>query len=165
MARKSFVEEEQENEIESCMDYTNDLAINPMSLDLEWLEQSNLYFRYSEALAQAKKERRQADGRLLLVKAEIRNTLSKVTEAGVNEAAASTKEFEEFKEAQYREDVLEGAVTAMQHRKTALQNLVMLAQMNYFATPKEPRDFNKMNDDAAKVRKKIIDRLNKKEDK
>lgn len=157
MARTKEVVEEKEE-----LDYTEDLSIDPMALDLEWLEQSNLYFKYAEALAQAKKERRQADGRLLLEKTAIRNRLEKVTEAAVNEAAANTKEYEEFKEAQYREDLLEGAVTAMQHRKTALQNMVMLAQMNYFATPKEPRDFNTAT--TKKVHVNISKRLNKREE-
>lgn len=82
----------------------------------------------------------------------------------MEEESAKLDEWTEFKEARYNEDLLEGAVKSMQQRKNALENLVNLNNTNYFASPKEPRDFSKMNYSAKNVRSRIGSRLNKQED-
>ena len=46
-------------------------------------------------------------------------------------------------EAQRDYDYVQAAVRSMDHKRTALENLVKLAQQNYFATPDEPRDLSK----------------------
>lgn len=128
------------------LDFENDLEIDPLSLDEEWLNQPNIFYRYSKALAQAKKERRLAEKTLLIAQAEVRkNYNGKTTVDIMKEESAELEEWEAFKEARYREDLLEAAVRALQQRKTALENMVELLKMQYFSGPNEPRDFNKTN--------------------
>jgi translation initiation factor 2B subunit (eIF-2B alpha/beta/delta family) len=46
----------------------------------------------------------------------------------------------EYNDALYQADLCGSAVKAMDHKKTALQNLVQLCLSGYFALPKIPRD-------------------------
>lgn len=143
-------------------EYEKDLSIDPLALDMEWLQQPNLFLKYSNELALARKAKDEAKQKLLQARARERKELSekgKVTEAMVEEELSLTEEWDSYIKVCYEEDILDGAVKAMNQRKQALENMVELLKLQYFAGPKEPRDFSKDNTIA---RSRIGNALNKK---
>lgn len=138
---------------EKEFNYEEDLAIDPAILDEEWLRHPQLFMQYSEELANAIEERDYAKDRLDVKKAELdadirkdpdEYGISKVTEAVVAGTVAieiaEATETDEFRAANKRVALLQGAVRAFEHRKKALENLVQLNIAGFFAGPKEPRD-------------------------
>jgi hypothetical protein len=145
-----------------------DLRVDPNRLDDAWLNQPGLYFEYAEELASAKRELESLKTELDLVKAEtdlaIRANpeeyeLSKTTEAMVASTVLQQKGVREAQrhviDARHRVDVLQAAVTAVEHRKALLQNMVQLHLANYFSTPRVSGEAKEMMD---KVEKKSVRR-------
>jgi len=141
--------------------YERDVRIDPLSLDVEWLDQPRKYQKYSDLLAVAKRAFGTCKSALELVKAETALTIRKDLARGrtkkydlhentkVNNdiitSLVTTNNFvvvaeREATEAYYQVEVLVGVVRAMEQRKAALENLVRLGLGGYFAMPKEPRD-------------------------
>lgn len=125
------------------------LAIDEATLDREWVEQPRLFFKYARRLADAQQARDDAAAELDLVKAnlelEIREDfkpygLKKVTDSGVKAIIPKQPEYQnalkELNECKRAVGVLQAAVTALEHRKRALEKLVDLVSMDYFATPR-----------------------------
>ena len=120
-------------------------------LDEEWVNQPKLYFRYATRLAEAKEAHDRAKAQRDLTVAKLdRNIrteplaydIPKVTEGVVEKTVllqplyqAATKE---VIDAKARVDQLEAVVSALDHRKKALENLVYLHGQSYFATPRPP---------------------------
>lgn len=141
----------------SELDYKADLRIDQSALDIEFLEQADLYMKYSEQLSLARSVSDRAKQNLDVVEAEIAQkirenpteyTVGKVskkpTEAAIKEIIITSPPYttahEKYLKARYTVDILSGAVRAMDHRKVALENLVRLLATQYFASPSEPRD-------------------------
>jgi hypothetical protein len=135
------------------MDYEKDTDIDEQALDVEWLQQAHLMRKYTKYASMKKKEMDEAKERLDFGKAqlqrEIRNQpsdfgIAKVTEAGIESTVLLQPEYRELKQeytkAQYEYDVAMGAVRAIDQKKTALENLVRLLGVSYFAGPVVPRD-------------------------
>lgn len=170
MRTRKSVNEPTKEEIETAlpgnMNFENDLSIDALALDVEWLEQPQLFFRYSEALAKARRDKDESKRALLIARTRVRKELidsgQKTTEAIIEEAAAETAEMEEYINTSYIEDLLDAAVKAMHQRKTTLENMVELLKMQYFSSPKEPRDLSNMIGKKHNVRSQIGDALNKK---
>lgn len=147
-----------------------DKQIDPDALDVAWIEQSDLYYKYSDALNEAlqwkndcKLKVEQAKDHLENVKAsldiDIRKNpdsydLPKITEQVVNSAIILEKDYgnalnelyeakEELNEAQDFVNKLYSCTMTMEQRKTALEQLVRLLNQQYFSTPSEPRDLSK----------------------
>jgi altronate dehydratase len=156
------------------MNYELDIKIDETALDVEWLDQANLMLKYARHSAEKRKELDEAKERLELVGAElnkeIRNNptnygIDKITEALVTAVISTQPEYVEATEtliqAKFESDVAYGAVKAVDARKDALENLVKLLGMQYFAGPKEPRNLheqkeirqNKINASIAQKRK------------
>lgn len=146
-------------------DFEGDLSIDALALDMEWLEQPILFFKYSEALAKARKAKDKAKIAYLIARARVRKELAdkgqKTTEAVIEEEVSTTPEMDDYIEACYVEDLLDAAVRAMHQRKAALENMVELLKMQYFSSPKEPRDLANLTD-RTHTRSRIGDALNKK---
>ena len=136
-------------------DYAADLAIDPYALDEEWLRQPSLYMKYSLLVADAEKKRGLAKERLDVTKAELERAIRKdpdkyipteikLTEAVITSTIVLQPAYREdnskLTEANYELDILQAAVRAFDHRKSALENEVRLWVGNYFSGPKEPRD-------------------------
>ena len=141
------------------LNYEQDLAIDPHQLDEEWLNQPVLMERYGRLAADAAKERDQVKERMDVVRAEQDNAIRedpakfgcakdkagapKTTEAWIAATILTTDEYKkvsgELIEANYNLNLLNSAVRAMEHRKKALEKLVELFGLQYFAGPKEPR--------------------------
>ncbi len=126
------------------------LHIDKHLLDEEWVHQPKLYFEYASELAQARMELEEAKAEFDVVKAEIDLTIrsdptdydlpEKTTEVMIGKALILTDEYQEAQKivftAKHRVDILSSAVTTLDHRKKALENLVELHGRNYFSTPR-----------------------------
>ncbi len=140
---------------ETEFDYDADLNINEDALDVEWLEQPRLFLKYSQLLADARRTQDQLKERDEVLRAEIATGvranpteygIDKVTVDAVNNAVAQDSRVNQsaqaLREAAYEVDMFKAAVSAFEHRKAALENLVRLAGQNYFATPAVPRNLH-----------------------
>ena len=138
------------------MNYEKDLKIDVESLDVEWADQPTLMLKYTKISAEARMELDEAKENLGVVKAEIdlqvRETpekfgIAKATEAAIQSAIILDEEFIKASskcfEASYELEMAQGAVRAVDQRKQALENLVRLHGLQYFAGPKIPRDLSK----------------------
>jgi hypothetical protein len=137
------------------MKFEEDIRIDEDALDIEWLNQPRLMLKYSKISAEAKMEMLLRKENLDLVKAdldkEIRSDpekfgIVKITETAVSNTIISHKLYKEantaYLQAQYEADIAKGAVSAVEHKKDALENLVRLFGQNYFAGPQVPRDLS-----------------------
>ena len=138
------------------MDYEKDIKIEQSALDVEWLQQSTLTFRYTKHAAQMGLELTKVKEQMNLVRAELDKKirknpndygLEKVTETPVANAILEQKEFQaiqsKYNDAVYEYDIAQGAVRALADKKSALENLVRLHGQSYFAGPSVPRDLSK----------------------
>jgi hypothetical protein len=127
-----------------------DPGINEHALDTEWLGQAKMRWRWSRKHADAKLAATEAKNRLNVVMAELTLAIRadpvtfmgpvKPTEDTVKAAVLVQKEYDvahaEWAEAQHVADVLGAAVSAIDDRKRALENLVKLHGQDYFAEPR-----------------------------
>ncbi len=138
------------------MDYEKDINIDSEALDLEWINQPSLMYKYSEHAAITKHEMDRTKERMEIVKADldsqIRNNpkdfgLPKVTESAIQGAVTLQPKYkkavEQYHEVKYEYGVAMAAVNAIDQRKSALENLVKLLCASYFAGPQTPRDLSK----------------------
>lgn len=135
-------------------EFEKDLGIDPYCLDEEWLKQPGLYMKYSSMAADAQKRRDQLKERLEVIKAELDKkirltpssyvTAEKVTETSIAFTILLQPEYKEgvdsLTEANYELNMLQSAVRAFDHKRSALENEVKLWLGSYFSGPKEPRD-------------------------
>ena len=129
------------------MDFERDLAINKFWLDEECLTHPQLYYHYSELYAEAKhKVGSLADSlklRMGEANIEIRNRFIKkelkFTEAVINSEVEKDESVLEIREALRTAELaqarLGAAVSAFEHRKSQLDNLVRLFVAGYFSSP------------------------------
>ncbi len=128
-----------------------DIHPDPNRLDEEWVGQPRLRFRYGQELAEARRTLAQAKAELDVVEAELslrvrakpdEYDLEKVTEAVVSATVEVQPKRKRARQAvvdaQHEVDVLDAAVSAIDHRKKALEDLVQLHLAGYFATPRAP---------------------------
>jgi len=128
------------------------LDIDEHRLDEEWIGQAKLYGRWARNAASARRKMDEAKADLELVQAELdlevrsnpeKFDLSKVTENVVKSAILQDTRYvgaqKKVNDARYDYDVAQAAVSALEHRKYALQNLVSLFLSSYYAEPKSPK--------------------------
>lgn len=153
----------------NSFDFEKDLSINKFKLDEECLSHSSIYFRYAEAQQTAKSEVSRQKDRLELVLAEenilIRDEFNragtKITEALVTAQLSRSEKVqkakEELRKAEEIYAKLSVAVTAMEHRKSELDNLVKLYCSGYFSvtnsSPEAKKGINEQTENA--VRKNL----------
>lgn len=133
-------------------DYKKDLMIDPDILDILWVRHPNIYMKYSEAAALANDLVRKKKNDLEVIDARIDQELriagegktTKMTADAVKAAITADDRhinaLIEYNDALYKAELCGSAVKAMEHKKTALQNMVQLCLSGYFALPKIPRD-------------------------
>ena len=157
-------------------DFETDLELDPMQLDVEWIDQSKLYMQYAEACGHAVKMEQKAHERVKTVRSElileankggeklvgVKVTLSTI-EAWYRTHPTYKEAKKEWHEAEYNASLFKSALTALTNKRSALENLVRLWLGEYFSGPKTPRDIesivSKRNKD---TRSKITEKLNKK---
>ena len=137
------------------MNYEQDMRIDVDSLDVEWVDQPTLMLRYTKIAAEARMALDRAKENLGIVKAEIDLTIRKdpekydiikITESAIQSAIILDTDYglvnEKCLQAAYEFDMAQGAVKAVDQRKQALENLVKLHGLQYFAGPKIPRNLS-----------------------
>ena len=144
------------------LDFEKDLGINKYKLDEECLSHSVLYYRYGELLADAKNEVGVLTDALKLKMGEantgIRNRFiqkdQKFTEAVItSEVEKDTgviEAREDLRKAELTYARLQAGVSAFEHRKSQLDNLVKLYVSGYFSTPSPGGTKETINDQAGK---------------
>lgn len=137
------------------LNYERDVSIDETALDVEWLQQSHLMYKYVKYQADTKKAMDEAKEMLDFIRAKLEMDiranpenygLSKVTESAIASSILLQPEYQEsskkYIEAKYENDVAVAAVRAIDQKKTALENLVKLLSVSYFAGPSTPRDLS-----------------------
>ena len=138
------------------MNYEADIEIDPEGLDVEWLKQPRLMFRYAKLAAEARDKISRLEEKLECWDARkglrIRKDPSKygldsVTEKGITSVLLSDETHmeisKEISDAKFEQDVLSAAVRALDAKKSALENMVRLHGQNYFSGPKVPHNIGK----------------------
>ena len=138
------------------MNYERDISIDQDALDVEWLDQPKLMFRYAQHAADMQRDYDQAKEQLDVVRAELDKKvreapenydIAKLTETVVSNTIITQKEYKQAStnvvNAKHDLDMARAAVKAMDGKKDALENLVRLHGQQYFAGPSVPRDLNK----------------------
>lgn len=133
-------------------EFTPDVfAIDKYKLDEELVKQPRLYGEYALKLADAREEYERAKARRDVIEAEldqdVRNNpseygIAKVTEGAVEKMVTAHKRMiaatEKMITLKHQVDILFAMVTALEHRKTALEQLCYLHGRDYFAKPLMP---------------------------
>ena len=140
-----------------------DLGVDPHRLDEGWTQQPSIYFRYAAKLAGARQELDRAKTELDLVDAELdikirKNPelfdLPKVTESVIKStivvAGVHIRANDFVMDAKHAVDILAAAVTALDHKKKALENMVSLQLANYYSSPKAPEGAKDRMDEVSK---------------
>ncbi len=127
------------------------LEIDETRLDEEWVDQPVLFYSYAVNLANARRVLDQDKAYLEETKAslslEIRDDpehygLVKITESSIEAVMTSMIQSERtrVRNAKHEVDILAAAVSALDHRKCALENLVTLHSQNCFSTSQSTKD-------------------------
>ncbi len=125
-----------------------DIDIN--RLDEEWVNQPKIFFKYAAELADARRRVEEAKAELDIVKAvadkDIRQEPAsfglpdKITETLISNTVIQHPKYQEalkkYQIKKHKADILQAAVSALDHRKSALERLVSLHGQSYFASPK-----------------------------
>lgn len=135
--------------------YQKEVEIDESSLDLEWLNHPSKVLKVTELQAQLKKELDMASEELSCIKAELdlairrdprKYGIEKITETAIGSATQMDENYQEATQkvidARYEYQNAQGAVTAFDHRKSSLENLVKLLNQGYFAGPSLPRNIS-----------------------
>lgn len=135
------------------MGFFEDKRIDLNNLHFEWMRQVDLSHEYGMNLAEARKRVEKAQEAVKVEEAlageRVRSKLSgmnvKFTVDMVKDGVALDEELRECKEelieALYNRDVINAGFTAIQDKKKALEGLVELLRMEYWAVPVEPREY------------------------
>jgi hypothetical protein len=126
------------------------LKIDEFNLDKEWLDQPRLYFEWAQKAADARKDFDETKNALEVTKSEISlqvrdnpeafgidsKLTEKVIEAAVLESTQHVRALKKMNDARHAHEVYSVAVSALEHRKRALENLVTLHMANYYSEPR-----------------------------
>ncbi len=147
--------------------------INLNRLDVEWVNQPKLFFEYASKLADAKREVEEKKAEVEITKAELSKAIReapenfdivKITEALVTSTILLQKDYQEVNQelidVRHSADILQAAVSALDHRKSALERLVSLHGQNYFSPPQASGENAKSAKDEMK-RKRVKKSLKK----
>ncbi len=138
------------------MNYEQDVQIDPKMLEVEWLRQASLTYNYAKHLAHCKKQydlaKEGVDLARALLDRNIRSKpekygLEKVTEQVIQVTILQQDKYKDVSnqliEARYEVGIANAALSAIESKKSALENLVRLHGQQYFAGPSVPRDITK----------------------
>lgn len=132
--------------------YESDLMIDQNQLDREWKKQPTLFMAYLKESIKAQTESQRAKENLEVIRAELYLLIRsgkerdgvKFTETLIESEIRADKSFqratEEYSQSVENYKILDAAVKAFEHRKSALENMVKLHIAGYFSTPKESGD-------------------------
>ena len=137
-------------------DYEKDIQIDESGLDVEWLRQPKLMFFYTKMVAELRRTLDRRKERLNIVKAELDKKIrqnpayfdiEKITETAVSNTILTQEAYKEASadiiDTNYELSIAQAAVSALNDKRTALENLVRLYGQQYFAGPSVPRNITK----------------------
>lgn len=144
---------------------TDLVNIDEGSLDEEWIDQPKRYLEYATQLADAKDALERAKASLDVTEAEVEFEIREhpvkhglkqpIREGAIKLAVllhARTKDgLKKVNRCKHRVNVLDAIVTALEHRKRALEKLVDLHGQGYFS---KPRTKSKEYEDTVKAKKR-----------
>jgi len=135
------------------MDFEKDINIDEQALDVEWLEQPRITLQYAKWVADLEERKDRAKELVEVMKAELdkdirsnpdKYGLAKITEGAVQNTIILQPEYREaqeaYIEAKHESDIAKAAMRAVDTKKMALENLVKLFGLSYFAGPSVPRN-------------------------
>ncbi len=152
------------------------LDIDQYALDDEWLGHAQLYGEWAVNAADARRDLDIAKADLDVTKAEVDKAirsdpetygLVKLTETVISSTVLLQDDVKTAQaaviEARHELEVMQGMVSALDHRKAALVHLVSLFLSEYYAKPTARKDDKEKMDEVEKraVRRKGRDRSNK----
>ena len=156
---------------EQELDFEKDISINKYKLDEECLSHASIYARYASAQADAKTAVSKAKDNLELVQAErydaIKEALEKkgvkttipMMEKAVLSDSEVIKAKNELREAEDVAAKLSVCVSAFEHRKSELDNLVKLYCAGYYSTPTANNETkNTINEQTSKAIRKNLNK-------
>ena len=153
------------------LNYEQDVEIDPNALDVECLRQASLFYQYSRAEADAKRNHALAWENLKVVRSGLILNAGKEysnaqkVEAYYRDHPDHQEAKKELAEAEYQMNLASAACFSMRQRKDMLENLTRLALSDYFARPSEPRDLPneaaKRETRTEKVRDRASERLSR----
>lgn len=125
---------------------SQDVKIDKLGLDEAAAEQAGIYYHWAQEAAEARAARDKADNRVEYRKAEIALNLRrnppanvKITEASIAELVCADPEIIELEdklvEANKKLALAEGALRALDHKKSMIDNLVRLHLAGYYGDP------------------------------
>lgn len=113
-----------------------DLNISISSLEVEWEKQASNYYKWSELLAEAQRRKMNAKMQLDNIEAKIdldirsnpaKFNLGKSTEAAIRNIIINSEGYmtdhQQYLNLVKKNDLLQAAVRALEHKKSALENL------------------------------------------
>ena len=138
------------------------LDVDLHNLDREWVRHPKEYHHYRMCLADARAEHERAKANRDLVSAELsleirrepaRFDLDKIREDAVERTVLIQKRYRESLDhvinTRHAVDVLEGMVSALEHKKKALEMEVQLFLADYFSEPRNPKGYSREQMDEA----------------
>ena len=153
--------------------FSQDVRINKNKLDEECEKHSSVYYYWAEKLANTKSELAKAEDLFKYISAETDlgtrkdwddTKYGKMTEASIKSVLEIHPKIKKQKEViqnlQGEVNTLTAAVSAMEHRKSELNNLTSLLISGFFSSPKGIQK----EEVTEKTGKDIKKRMNKKED-
>lgn len=151
--------------------YKYDLDIDMDDLEREWLEQPSLFMYYSEAHAEAIRDREDAKNNLdltdALLDSKYRKGWEKYWEKSPTELALKNKiildeehqkSLANFNKKSHIVNLLQSAKSAFDHRRKALENLVTLKVTGFHSEPKVSKHITKGEHLGLDKTKKIVRR-------
>lgn len=137
-----------------------EIPIDPEELEIECIRQPSLYLKYARAAADGEKLAKEAHEKLKQVRSELVKDawedpdeclgLKKATKDTVEAYYRSHEDYIEAKQdwiqAEYERDVLNGAKWAVSGRKDSIEGLIKLAVMGWYATPATPRSMKDLHE-------------------
>ena len=122
-------------------------------LDDEWVVQPKRFLKAATELSDAKEEADRLKAERDLLEAELDNDirsrpedygLAKLTEPAIKKTIMKEERMARMEDkiikARHKVGVLDALVSALEHRKKALENLVQLRLAEYFSEPREPQN-------------------------
>lgn len=130
------------------------LEIDEFNLEKEWTRQPKLFFEWAKTAADARLAMDEAKAAVEVAKAEADSEVranpqrygidgkmtERMVEAAVVQMDTYVEALKKYGEARNRYEVLSALVSALEQRKTALENLVKLHLASYYSEPRAPKD-------------------------
>lgn len=144
------------------------LTIDLNELDTEWVNQPGLYYKAARDFADTKADLEEEKNNLNLIHAEIGNdvredptayAIVKPTEKAIEAAILTSDSYQKalkiLNTKKHAVDIASAWVTALDHRKRALENTVKLHGQEYFSKPQAAQeDAEEMTKRAARTKTK-----------